>query len=985
MNKTVTLFKTLRALFMLFTLLSTSQLIGQQKVNGKVTDAESGEPLIGVNIVVVGNETTGTITDFDGNFALETSATDKELKFSYIGYESLVQAISTEFMDVSLKTEGELLKEIVVVGYGTQKTKEVTSSITSVKAEDFNKGNIQSPAQLLQGKVAGLSIAKAGGDPNAGFDIRLRGLSTFGANTSPLVIIDGVPGASLETVDPQDIESVNVLKDASAAAIYGTRAASGVIIITTKKGQEGTVKAEYNAYVSSEQVARKPDVLTAEEYLSLEGTTDYGYTTDWFDEMTQNAISQTHNLTLSGGNTKSNYRISANYRKGNGVVRNTGFDQLNARINFNTKALNDRMDISFNVSNTVRNEDLGVPEALGFAIRYNPTAPVTEATDDSEKWGGYFQRDAFGFFNPVAALEQNIRDKKKKRLLISVKGDYELLEGLKAGLFYSQTNENDLYGEYYSKRSYWTPYGTKNDKGFAGRFTDDRFNYLLESTLKYNKEIKGLSLNVLGGYSFQEFLDEGHGVRAGGFISDGFGYNNIGAATDVAEGKAYVSSYKHKSRLIAFFGRASLSYKDTYFATATVRREGSSKFGVNNKWGTFPGVSGGVNVTNLVNIPGVDRLKVRAGYGVTGNTPSETNASFLKFGTQDGLFYYQGQYINAYGAITNPNPDLKWETKEDINVGMDIALLDYKLNITADYFQSKSSDLLLWFNVRVPPNLVDTKLLNLAEMSNAGFEFSINTSAMNFGAFSWTPNFTFTKYIKTTLDKITSNEVESDGVRWLGDLGAPFLTGVQTIKVEEGQPIGQIAGLVYTGLDENGLLTYQDTNESGSIETKDDAVVLGNGLPGFQFGFNNTFTYKNFDLNFFVRGVFGHSLLNVSNVRYGVPASIAVQNGMAQALDYLDAVNGPIFSDIHVEDASYVKLDNVSLGYNIPMKGKYFSKIRLYATAQNLLTITNYSGVDPEVRYGDSYDGNNPLAPGLDRENTYFSTRGYTFGVNVSF
>ncbi len=982
MNETFTKLKLLKSCCFLLFFFVVGQVFGQQKVSGTVTDADTDYPLIGVTIMTVGDETTGTITDIDGNFEMELGADVKELQFSYTGYETMVMPITVEPMIVKLGTGSEVLTEVVVVGYGTQKGKEVTSAIASVKNEDFNKGNIQNPLQLLQGKVSGLSVARAGGDPNAGFDIRLRGLSTFGANTSPLVIIDGVPGASLETVDPQDIESVNVLKDASAASIYGTRAASGVIIITTKKGQEGKTSVEYNTYISTEQVARKPDVLNAQEYLSLEGTTDYGSDTDWFDEMTRNARSHTHNLTLSGGNAKSSFRISANYRNGEGVVNKTGFEQLNARLNFNTKVLNDKLDIAVNVSGTVREEDLGVPEALGFAIRYNPTAPVTEDSLGAEEWGGYFQRDAFGFFNPVAALEQNIRDKKKKRLLFSVKGDYELLEGLKLGAFYSQTSENDLYGEYYSKRSFWTPYATKSDKGFAARFTDDRFNYLFESTLNYSKEIAGLSLTALAGYSFQDFLDEGHGTRAGGFITDGFGYNNLGAATDVKEGKAFVSSYKHKSRLIAFFGRLSLSFKDTYFATATLRREGSSKFGPNNRWGLFPGVSGGVNVTNLVGIPGVDRLKVRAGYGVTGNAPSETNLSFLKFGTQDGLFFYQGEYINAYGAITNPNPDLKWERKEDINAGIDISLLDYKLSVTADYFQSKSSDLLLSFLVRVPPNLVDNKVLNLAEMTNSGFEFSLGTTTLNLGEIGWSPNLTFTRYIETTLDKITSPEVESDGTRMLGDLGAPFLTGVQTVRVEEGKAIGQIVGPVYTGTDEAGLMTYEDINMDSMFQSNDDIAVLGNGLPKWQFGFNNTFTYKNFDLNFFIRGVFGHSILNVSNTRYGVPAAIAIQNGMAQALDFIDATNGPIFSDVHVEDASYIRLDNMSLGYSIPVAGKYFSSIRMYVTAQNLFTITDYTGVDPEVRYT---DGGNPLAPGIDRENTYFATRGYTFGLNLKF
>ena len=958
-------------------------------VRGTVSDKEFGDPLIGVSILVVGQPGVGTVTDLDGKYNLELPEGAKQLQFSYTGFATQLIDITNEVIDVVLSEESEMLNEVVVVGYGTLKTKEVTSAVSTIKSEDFNKGNINDPAQLLQGKIAGLSIAKPGSDPNSGFDIRLRGLSTFGANTAPLIIIDGVSGASLETVDPQDIASVSVLKDASAAAIYGTRAASGVILITTKQGSKDNVGIEYGAYISTEMVARQPDVLSADEFRSISGTTDYGSNTNWFDELSRHALSYAHNLTISGGNDKTNYRISANYRNGQGVVIKTGFDQLNTRVNFSHKAFNDKLKVNINVSNTVRNEELGVSDALGFAIRYNPTAPVREPQSvENEKWGDYFQRDAFGFFNPVSVVEQNTRDKKKKRLLTSIKGNYTLLDGLDFSLFYAQINENDLYGEYYSKKSYWTPFGSKNDKGFAARFTDERLNRLFESTLNYTKDLSGFHLNVLAGYSFQEQVDEKHGLRAGGFLTDGFGYNNIEAADDLKTGKAFVDTYKGKSRIIGFFGRLSLNYQDTYFVTGSLRREGSSKFGANNKWGLFPGISAGINVTKLADIPGIDHLKLRAGYGVTGNTPGSPYLSFLKFAPQivNGQavqFFYNGEYINAYGPSQNPNPDIKWEKKQDINIGLDIGLLDYRLNITADYFQSNSTDLLLDFIVRVPPNLIPNKLLNLGEMRNSGLEFSVATSPFKKGDLSWSPKFTFTKYIETTLVKITSPEVENEGFRELGDMGAPFLTGVKTIRAEEGKAIGQIVVPVYQGIDEDGNLIYKDVNGSGSFEAKDDVEAVGNGLPDFQFGFNNSFSYKNFDFSFFFRGVFGHDLLNVSNARYGVPKVLAIQSGMRQILDFANAQSAdPQPSSLHVENASYVKLDNISLGYSIPLEGKYFKKLRWYLTGQNLFTITNYSGVDPEVRYT---DGGNPLAPGLDRENTYYATKGFSFGLNVSF
>jgi len=964
---------------LLMSIFTISNASAQERViSGTVTDANDGSPLIGVTIIVVGQKNVGTTTDFNGEYTLQLLKEAKQIQVSYIGYSSQVIDITSDRIDVVLVEESEVLNEVVVVGYGTLKTKQITSAVAVLKEEDFNQGNISDPAQLLQGKVSGLSIAKPGGDPNAGFDIRLRGLSTFGANTSPLIIVDGVPGVSMETLDPQDIATINVLKDASAAAIYGTRGASGVILITTKTGSKETTTAEYSAFVALNQVARKPDVLTASEYRSLSRSVDLGSETDWVDAITRDAISHTHNLSLSGGNSQSNYRIALNYRKGQGIAIKSGFDQINGRLNFNQKAFNDKLNIGINIANTIRNEQLAIQPAFGFAIRYNPTAPIHSDEEALQDWGGYFQRDAFGFFNPLAAIEQNIRDKKKKRFLASIKGDLELMPGLKAGVLYAKTNENDIYGEYYSKKSYWTPFGVKNDKGFAGKYTDERYDDLFESTLNYEHDFNGLELKLLGGYSFQEFTKEGHGARAGGFLTDGFGYNNIGAASDIQDGKASASSYKSRHRIIAFFGRTNFNYKDIYFLSASIRREGSSKFGKNNKWGWFPGISGGLNISKLVDIPMVDQLKIRGGYGVTGNTPSDPYLSILKFGPQGGMFFYQGEYVEAYGPANNPNPDLRWERKEDINIGMDMSLLDYKMNVTVDYFRSKSSDLLLYFPVRVPPNLYPDKLLNLAEMSTSGIEFSIGVKDVTKGDFVWNPTLTFTKFNPSILDKFTSDEVESEGFRELGDLGAPFLTGVKTIRVEEGQPIGQIYGPVYDGLDEDGNIQIKDLNGDG-VRDKEDVQVIGNALPDFQFGFSNSFRYKNFDFNFFIRGVFGHDLLNVSNTRYGVPNAIGIQNGMAQILDFADVQNGPVFSDVHVEDASYVKLDNVSLGYNLKVKDK---SLRLYITGQNLMTFTKYTGIDPEVRY---QDGGNPLAPGLDRENTYFATKGYTFGLNFKF
>ena len=982
-----------KSIFIATLLLFTGALFSQDRtIKGVVTDAEYGETLIGANVLVVGSESVGTITDFDGFYTLVVREGFTQLQFSYTGYTSRIIDIDSDVIDVELMP-GQQLEEIVVVGYGTQKAKEVTSAVTTIKAEDFNKGNVNDPAQLLQGKVAGVTIAKPGGDPNGSFQIRLRGLSTFGANTSPLIIIDGVPNASLETVDPQDIESVNVLKDASAAAIYGTRAATGVILITTKSGRKDDGRVEYNAYVSLENIASKPDVLSTEDYLKVieyDSTNNFGSSTDWYDELTRSAFSQTHSLAFSGGSGNGNYRVSLNYRDVQGVAIATGFDQLNGRLNLTQSVLNDRVKFLVHLSSTLRNEDIGVADAFNFAANYNPTAPIFENTEDAQEWGGYFQRDAFAFFNPVAIMEQNTRQAQKKRIIGSLRTEVNILKGLKASVFYSQAKENDLFNEYFSKASFWTPYATANHDGWAKKFTEEKSRQVFEAAGNYEKEIGRLNVKLLAGYAYEEAFRETTEARAAGFLSDKFGFNNLEAGTkQLSEPKT--KSYKEANKLIGFFGRVSLNYHDTYFFTANVRREGSSKFGKNNRWGVFPGLSAGFNLANIVNIPMVDQLKLRGGYGVTGNAPQDANLFIARY-TPDpnALFFYQGGYIAAYDLALNDNPDLKWETKTDLSFGLDFSLFDYKLTGSVDYFITKTEDLILEFTVPSPPNPADRTFLNLAAFDNSGLELTLGVSDLIKGDFSWTPNLTFTRFINTELKQITSDKVKSEGTILLGELGAPFLTNVFTVRVEEGASMGQLIAPVLIGADENGQLLYKGADgDTTFVPGLDDYQVVGNGLPDFQFGFNNTFRYKNFDLNFFIRGVFGHDLVNVFNARYGHPNNIDTQSGATLALDYLNTV-GYSYADIHVENASYIRLDNASIGYtfhNASHRG--IRSLRFYLTGQNLFTLTDYTGSDPEVRFVDDREGDgiggDPLAPGIDRGNTYVTTRGFTFGVNVGF
>ena len=956
-------------------------LHSQKTITGKVTDAVSGEALIGASIVVTGQENIGTITDIDGNYALEMAESASQLTFSYVGYIEQTKDITGNILNAALMA-GELIEEVVVIGYGTQKTKEVTSAVTSVKADDFNKGNINNATQLLQGKVPGLSIAKAGGDPNAGFNIRLRGLSTFGSNTQPLLIVDGVIVDNFDAVDPQDIESFSVLKDASAAAIYGTRAANGVILIKTKGGNRDMSLVEYSGQLSFDNMANHPDVLTAGEYLSLNRAVDFGENTDWYQAITRQAVTHAHGLSFSGGSPRSTYRISANYRDGEGVALNSGYTQYNGRINFTQKAFDDRLSMDLILSSTLRDEQNPVYEAFGFATVYNPTAPLYTDEEDWSEWGGYFQRDAFNFFNPLAVLEQNERNARKLNTLWKAKADVEVFKDLIYSISYAQTNRDELYNEYFSKESYWSPRATGDHKGYAGRYTNNYDKKLFETMLNYGMNMGELETKLLGGYSYQDEIYEEFGMSAGGFLTDGFSYNNIKAATDFADGKAQINSTKNQRKLIAFFGRLSANYDDTYFLTANVRREGSTMFGENKKWGLFYGVSGGIDITKLIPIPMVDKLKLRGGYGITGNLPPDPYLSRSLF-TQQGSYYSQGMFIPAYGPDRNVNPDLKWETKNDLNLGFDVSLFDYKMNLAFDYYQTDISDLILKFNVRVPPNPFPEKWLNLGQLSTSGMDIALGIQDIKLGPVSWSADLSYSRYFKSVIEKITSDEVLAESERVITDLGAPNLVGVKVIRFAEGEQVGQIIGPVFDFIDENGKMVFKDLNNDSLFVAADDVQVLGNGLPKYQLGLNNTFRLGNFDLNFFFRGVFGHSLVNVNNAKFGAPNAIAIQSGMAQVLDFADATTGPSFSDVHVEDASYVKLDNASLGYTFQSTGSRIKSFRVFVTGQNLLTFTNYSGVDPEVRYEDGDDG--PLAPGIDRENTYVTTRSFSIGLNLSF
>lgn len=965
-------------------------------VTGTVKEEDTGEPIPGANVVVKGT-TNGTVTDIDGNYSLSFSDEAAVLVFSFVGYKSQeIEVGNQSLIDVNLASDITALSEIVVTGYGTQEKKEITSAVASVKEEDFNDGNVQSPEGLLQGKVAGLTITRPGGNPNGGYNIRLRGLSTLGDNTQPLIVIDGVIGASLDNVDPSDIASMDVLKDASAGAIYGTRGASGVIIVTTKTGKAGKMVVDYNGYVNFESPYRFQPVLSASEWRKFSSEvglgTDYGSSTDWFDEITDNAISQVHNVAVSGGNSSTTYRMSFNYRDVPGVALNTGFNRINSRINLIHKALNDRLTLSMNLGGTWGTSQYGYDDAFRYATIYNPTAPVRSADPEFDKYGGYFEQVLFDYYNPVSILEQNTNDGTNKRVNLYIRGAYEIVDNLIFDMFYSLQTESDVRSSYRASTSFWTG---RDRTGLARKSYDDRFNQLFETTLRWTGDLSNGTIDVVGGYSYQDFTNEGFYAEGGDYITDQFGYNRLSAALDFNNGLGDINSYKNTNKLVAYFGRINFNWNQTWFLSASGRYEGSSRFGENNKWGFFPAVSGGVELANFINSSSVNNLKFRISYGETGNNLANSYLSIQRLGPGSN-FLVNGEWVPSYGPVSNANPDLRWEVKKETNIGVDYAFFNDRLYGAVDYYTRKTEDLLQNVTVPVPPNLFNRTWTNVGELKNSGLEVLVNWKAVENSNFTYTPSLAFTSYLKNEIVSLSDSARGIQyGIRDIANMGSPGQNNTPMIRVEEGLPIGQIWGLIYEGIADNGDWVHKDVNGDGEISNADRAVI-GNGLPNVEIGFGNAFTFGNWDANLFFRGVFGHDLVNSYRAFYEVPNVIGSYNVIETARE-LKGSNGTLlntsqgtFSSLHVENASYLSLNNFSIGYNFDLsQGSAFRKIRVYAMGNNLFVITGYKGSDPEVRYADNAEDNadnaNPLAPGIDRRNTWYMTRSFALGIKLEF
>ena len=972
---------------LLTVLLSFNFAWAQTTVSGTVTDGEDGSPLPGVNVLVQGT-TTGAITDFDGNFSINVPSSESVLVFSYIGYLKQEITVGNQTtINVAMPLDVQSLAEVVVVGYGTQEKKEITSAVVSLDAKEFNQGNINNPSQLLQGKVPGLSVSGKGSDPNGRPAIRLRGISTIGANTEPLIVIDGVIGASLDNVDPNDIESVNVLKDGSAAAIYGSRGSSGVILVTTKSGKAGQVKVNYNVYGAMDTKARLLPILNRDEFIALGGNELSDGSTDWIDEVTRDAFSQVHNLSVSGGTESTTFRIAANVRDIDGILEKSGFEQVNFRANLNHSAINDRLNFTFNFSTTQRNQNNSFPEALRYAQLYNPTAPVFDAE------GNYFQVVVFDNFNPRGIIDLNQNVGKRKTFNYNGKVDFEVIDGLTVTANIAQQLGSGIDGEYYPGTSFYRGF---NRSGLAIRRAEDRTFTLFESYATYMKRFGNLNMTLSAGYSYQQEQFEDFRVEVGGIPVDDVGFNALEWAAEIRQdNRLSLESAGNESEIVAQFARANFSWDEAVFLNASVRREGSTKLGEDNQYGIFPAVGLGVNLNRYLEIPALNQLKVRAGYGVTGALPRDIGLSTPTYNVN--YTEVDGQLVPNFTQARAANPDLKWEVKSEINFGIDLSTSDDKLTASVDIYTRNISDFIIERAVDPGEFGASTRFENAGELKTNGFEVALNYKAIETADFSWNPGIVMSSY-NSVLESFVQEE------QMQAELGAPGLNGTFMVRVKEGEEIGQIWGPVFEGVADDGGIVYQDVNGDGQLKTGQgdaladdgDFALLGNGLPDLELGFTNQIRYKRWDLNAFFRGAFGHSLVNTARNFYEprVPGSINSYNRINTELA-IDDLEVAAFHSLYVEKADFFKLDNITLGYNFDVSNvSWLSNFRAYANVQNAFIITGYTGIDPEPAlqdFGAVDNGGRPainpnvLAPGIDRRNNYFLTRTFTVGLSASF
>lgn len=963
-------------------------------VKGIVLDV-SGQGIPGVTIKAENEKTRHSIvTTSSGtglfSFAKIAPGGPYRFIFSSMGYKTDTLSGYTIVpgqqvaLSIKLNEQSNDLQE-VVIGYGKSKKNELTGAVTSIKPEDFNSGVVSSPGQLLQGKVAGLNITRSG-NPSDKPAVILRGPSSFREGAQePFYVIDGVPGASIDLVAPDDIISMEVLKDASSTAIYGSRAANGVIMINTKNSGKGLGKLSYNAYAAVEGISNTIKMASGEElrtYLKDNGKTldkvsDDGSNTDWLKEVTRTGFSQNHNLNFNGGSENSSYGASLNYFDNEGIIKKSGMERFIARANMEQRLLNNRLKLNLNLTNSNTTNDRIASQVYNNMFTYLPTVGVRKAdgsfSEDPSRTTG-----TGGYYNPVALLENNTYQGKTNLYLINGAVKANILDGLDFNAMVSMQNEQiseNLYNNRYSMLK-------QGFNGYAERSSVKNTQKVFEGYFNYDRQFGDHGLKLLAGYSWQENRN-GDGFQTSGqnFVSDDLLWNNLGlgngnGSTVVNYGNTYISTL----RLISFYGRAIYDYKGKYVLQATVRRDGSSAFGINNRWGMFPSVSGAWNIDReafMENISFVNSLKLRAGYGVSGNSIGfDAYTARLVYGSQN-YFYSNGKWLTAIGPTQNDNPNLKWERTATLNIGLDFGLFKNKLSGSIDVYNKKTTDLIAPYSVSTTQHPFNVLTANVGAMTNKGIEFTLNTSPVKTRDFSWNTavNFSHNKNEITSIsnDLFQINEFYTANVGGRGQSGA---LGYQIIK--EGLPLGSFYTLRYAGKDADGKSMFYDKNGNASTANTgfENFTVTGSAQPKLLYGWNNSFKYKQFDFNFFIRGVYGNQILNATLADMNAPI-YAFQTNIAKSTltESIKDDKAQFVSDRYLESGSYLRLDNATLGYTFKLKG--IRSLRVYASGNNLFIITKYKGVDPEISMAGQ-------TPGIDYRNFYPKTRSAIFGLNFN-
>lgn len=952
---------------------------------GVVTDSQR-EPLIGA-YVKVENTKDGTVTDVNGNFSLKCNK-DATIEISYIGYVTQKLKASAD-MNVMLENDAKMLDETVVVGvgYGTMRKSDLTGSIASVQAKDLKQGVITSTEQMLQGKVAGLSVVQSSGSPEAGSTLRLRGGTSLSASNGPLIVVDGIAGVDFNSVQPSEIVSIDVLKDASAAAIYGSRGANGVVIVTTNRQGSDVEKRtmQYNGYVAFASVAKQLDMLSANQWRgyvrenNLGGALDYGADTNWQKELLRTAVTHSHNVNFSTTRKNNGFRASITYNSNEGVIKRNNMERLAGSFSGFQYGLNGHLRMEAGVNANFDKWNPIDSRIFERELNLNPTFPVRNSD------GSFAQLNGTNTENPVELNTNRTQDNKRHRFLGYGKVELEIISGLKAtanGSYEFQHTTGGLFKPTYAQME------GQSEKGWAQRTYAEYTNRQIEAYLSYDKTFaEEHHLNAMAGYSFLDNINEGFGATRSGFETNAFGYNNLAAGTDYRQTDVY--SYKSKTKLISFFGRMNYNYAGRYMFTATVRRDGSSVFGANHKWGTFPSASLAWRISDekfMENTRSwLDNLKLRVGYGVTGNQSGVSAYKSIAVLSASGASYYDSAsqtWKNSYVQAQNVNPDLKWESTAQWNIGLDFGFIN-RIHGTLEWYHKKTSDLLWTYPVPQPPYIVGTMLANVGTMVNRGVELTLGANILRTKDFTLDANASLS-YNHQEITKLSNSTYQAVGLQAGSLHNIRGLSNTYSQVIKEGYPAGTFWGPKCTGIDDDGKYIL-DKGDDGN------GYYLGSAMPKWNLGLSLSATYKDFDLSVAGYGMFGHKILNATRMQLFDASRLPAQNTLD---DFITSgvKDNPTYSDYFIENGNFFRLQSVTLGYTIPKTKRFgFERIRLYVTGENLFCITGYKGTDPEV-----YVPDNVLnGPGIDRlitdsqsgDGATYSPRPRTFsiGLNLSF